>query len=122
MTGYGPAEVLGRNPRFLQGKNTDPEDRRALREALAAGQQIHRRILNYSRSGEELWFDMHVAPVFVAGKLTYFVAVQNDSSVQVSDYRQLHWSANHDALTDLLNRSSLSQVMSGLVDDSALIL
>ena len=121
MTGYEPAEVLGRNPRFLQGKNTDPEDRRALREALAAGQQIHQRILNYSRSGEELWFDMHVAPIFVEGKLSYFVAVQNDSSVQVSDHRKLHWSANHDALTGLLNRSSLNQALSGLVVTSALI-
>ena len=35
QTGYPPEEVLGRNCRFLQGPETDPEAVQAIRDALA---------------------------------------------------------------------------------------
>ncbi|KAL2470420.1 Phototropin-1 [Abeliophyllum distichum] len=37
MTGYTSKEVIGRNCRFLQGKDTDPEDVAKIREALESG-------------------------------------------------------------------------------------
>lgn len=41
QTGYPPVEVLGRNCRFLQGPETDPEAVQAIRDPLAA--RDHRR-------------------------------------------------------------------------------
>ncbi|XLE16701.1 diguanylate cyclase (plasmid) [Deinococcus altitudinis] len=111
LTGYSPEEVIGRNPRFLQGPQTSPADRKILRDALAAHRPVHQLILNYSRSGEELWFEMHVTPIFLQGKLAYFVAIQNDNSVQVADRQQLEWSAMRDAPTGLFNRFSLNRVL-----------
>lgn len=51
QTGYPPDEVLGRNCRFLQGPETDPEAVQAIRDALAAQTEITIDILNYRRDG-----------------------------------------------------------------------
>lgn len=40
LTGYTREEILGRNCRFLAGCGTEPEARRALREAISNGQPI----------------------------------------------------------------------------------
>jgi PAS domain-containing protein len=37
MTGYRPAEAIGRTPRFLQGPNTDPTRLRQLSDDLSPG-------------------------------------------------------------------------------------
>lgn len=122
VSGYAPEEVLGRNPRFLQGPGTSPDDRRALREALAAGQSVHQLILNYTKAGQELWFEMQVTPIYRRGTLHYFVAVQTDRSAQVADQQRLHWSATHDALTGLLNRFSLHQCLTAALAPSVFVL
>jgi diguanylate cyclase (GGDEF)-like protein/PAS domain S-box-containing protein/putative nucleotidyltransferase with HDIG domain len=111
VTGYRSEEVLGRNPRFLQGPNTDPESQRALREAITAGKSVRQMILNYSKSGEELWFDMYITPVFLQGQLKYFLALQIDSSEWVADHDHLHHLATHDPLTGLMNRLSLASAL-----------
>lgn len=121
VTGYSPEEVIGRNPRFLQGPATDPEDREALWDALKDERPTRQLILNYNRAGEELWFDMHITPLFEQGKLAYFVAIQNDSSAQVAIQRQFEWAASHDSLTGLLNRSSLNQAVEVLTGAHALV-
>jgi len=121
VTGYSPEEVIGRNPRFLQGPATDPEDRENLWEALKEGRSVHQLILNYNRAGEELWFEMHITPLFLQGELAYFVAIQNDSSAQVAIQQQLEWAASHDALTGLLNRASLNQAVENLTGSHALM-
>jgi len=121
VTGYAPEEVIGRNPRFLQGPATHPEDKETLRNALKEGRPVRQLILNYNRAGEELWFEMHVTPLFVQGELAYFVAIQNDSSTQVAAQQQLEWVATHDALTGLLNRASLNQAVEDLSGAHALV-
>jgi diguanylate cyclase (GGDEF)-like protein/PAS domain S-box-containing protein len=121
VTGYSAEEVLGLNPRFLQGQDTDPEDRRRLREELKAGRPVQQLILNYSRSGEALWFEMHITPVLVGGELSYYLAIQSDSSERVADRDRLHHSATRDDLTGLLNRYSLNRALAATTVPAALI-
>ncbi|MFB9991191.1 HD domain-containing phosphohydrolase [Deinococcus oregonensis] len=88
-TGYRPEEVLGRSFWFLQGPNTDPESQRVLSGAMTAGRSVRQPILNYSKSGEELWFDLYITPVFIRGQVRYFLALQLQSGVWVTDYEQV---------------------------------
>lgn len=78
QTGYSPQEVLGRNCRFLQGPETDPNAIEAIRHALAAKTRITIDILNYRKNGEKFWNRLRIRPVFdKKGNLKYFIGNQN---------------------------------------------
>ena len=92
MTGYRPDEVIGRNCRFLQGKDTDRETVKTLREAIAAGRACSVEIRNYRKNGEPFWNALSVNPVCDdKGTLAYFVGVQAD----VTDHRNLEQQLRH---------------------------
>ncbi|QJW94675.1 PAS domain S-box protein [Frigoriglobus tundricola] len=85
MTGYGSAEVLGRNCRMLQGKDTDPATVARLREAIRAGEPRTVELLNYRKDGTPFWNELSVSPVRDAtGRLTHFVGVQVDVTARRS--------------------------------------
>lgn len=79
LTGYPRDEVIGRNCRFLQGPESDPEAVRSMREAIAARRDISVELLNYRRDGSTFWNSLFLSPVRDArGKLVYFFASQFD--------------------------------------------
>jgi PAS domain S-box-containing protein len=79
LTGYGSDDVLGRNCRFLQGPDTDPDTVREIREAVAAARRCAVEILNYREDGTTFWNELSISPVLDAtGALTHFVGVQTD--------------------------------------------
>jgi two-component system cell cycle sensor histidine kinase/response regulator CckA len=79
LTGYPEVEVLGRNCRFLQGKDTDPHSVAALRSGVAAGKECSTELVNYRKDGTPFWNALSITPVQDdAGLLTHFVGVQVD--------------------------------------------
>ncbi len=94
ITGYTLEEVLGKTPgHILQGPETDPETVIQVREAIANQEAIKVEILNYSKSGEKYWLEMHIQPIFDAqGTLERFIAVESD----ITD-RKFAEEALHDA-------------------------
>jgi PAS domain S-box-containing protein len=78
QTGYAPEEALGRNCRFLQGPETDPDDVEKIRAGLAARRPFTVDILNYRKSGEPFVNRLRIRPIFDEnGALMYFVGAQN---------------------------------------------
>ena len=85
LVGYSEAEMLGRNCRFLQGEDTDPESVLAIRTAIAAEQTFRGPILNYRKNGNEFWNGLSITPMRAAdGHVTHFVSVQRDISALVA--------------------------------------
>lgn len=83
LTGYTRAEILGRNCRFLQGPETDPETIRRIHDAVASVQPIEIDIRNHRKDGQPFWNRLLLAPVFDAdGKLAYFFASQVDVTLE----------------------------------------
>jgi two-component system cell cycle sensor histidine kinase/response regulator CckA len=79
ITGYAPGEVIGRNCRFLQGKDTDPDAVARVRQAIRAAEPCTVELLNYRKDGTPFWNELSVSPVRdEAGRLTHFVGVQAD--------------------------------------------
>jgi PAS domain S-box-containing protein len=79
LTGYERSESLGRNGRFLQGGDTDPETRRVLRERIDAERPVSVDIVNYRKTGERMWQKLDIAPVRDAdGRVTNFVGFQTE--------------------------------------------
>jgi PAS domain S-box-containing protein len=78
QTGYPTEEVLGRNCRFLQGPDTDPNAVEAIRAALKAKTTFTIDILNYRKSGEPFMNRLRIRPLFDDnGYLAYYVGAQN---------------------------------------------
>jgi two-component system cell cycle sensor histidine kinase/response regulator CckA len=79
ITGYPADEALGRNCRFLQGPETDPEMLNVIREAIRSGRECSVELLNYRKDGTKFWNAISVTPVRDDDqRLTYFVGVQAD--------------------------------------------
>lgn len=51
VTGYTAEESIGRNCRFLQGADTDPDTTRRIRHCLEAAQGCIEWVVNYRRDG-----------------------------------------------------------------------
>ncbi|WP_380161157.1 SpoIIE family protein phosphatase [Kineococcus sp. R86509] len=89
LTGWDAAEVLGRNCRFLQGPDTDPEAVANLRAGIAAGRTVSQVLLNYRQDGSAFYNNVVVSPVFDAeGRLIHRVSVQSDVTGQVVAAKQ----------------------------------
>ena len=78
LTGYQRHEVVGRNCKFLQGKDTSPETIAAIREAIREARPCIVEILNYRKDGTPFWNALSIAPIFEDDQLTHFVGVQTD--------------------------------------------
>nr|AML76505.1 putative LOV domain-containing protein [Curio rowleyanus] len=81
MTGYTSKEVIGRNCRFLQGADTDPEDVAKIREALVKGTTYCGRLLNYKKDGSTFWNLLTVSPIKdESGNILKFIGMQVEVS------------------------------------------
>jgi PAS domain S-box-containing protein len=78
LTGYTATEILGRNCRFLQGKDTDPAAVSTVRTAVREGGACAVELLNYRKDGTPFWNALTVDPVRDGDRLTHFVGVQTD--------------------------------------------
>ena len=79
LTGYSAKSMLGRNCRFLQGKDTDPATVQEIRDALAEGKECTVEILNYAKNGKRFWNRLSLTPVLdLEGEVTHFIGIQSD--------------------------------------------
>jgi PAS domain S-box-containing protein len=79
MTGYEEKDVVGRNCRFLQGEQTDPNTVAEVRQAINDRRAIAVDIVNYKADGSLFWNALFIGPVFDAqGKLLYWFSSQVD--------------------------------------------
>ncbi len=85
-TGYTAEEVVGQTPHILQGPDTAPEARAAIRRALVAWSPVRQEILNYRKDGSQFWVELNIAPVANAsGWYTHWVSVQRDTTERHED-------------------------------------
>ncbi len=84
LTGYDADEVLGRDCRFLQCEESDPQAVDKVRRAVAKAEPVRVTMLNQRKDGTRFWNDLHITPMLDAsGKPVHFVGVQHDVSKQI---------------------------------------
>lgn len=105
LTGYAPAEVTGKNPRFLQGGDRDQAAVAAIRRGLETGRPVTVTLRNYRADGSMFWNELRLEPLQTPGGL-WWVGFSRD----VSEYRQMaaDLGRRRDELEGL--RTQLSQV------------
>jgi len=85
ITGYSRHQVIGRNCRFLQGKDSDPKALAELRNAIEQGRECNIELQNYRPDGSSFWNELSISPVYNSqGFLTHFIGIQTD----ISDHKQ----------------------------------
>ncbi|WP_311174183.1 PAS domain S-box protein [Halobellus ordinarius] len=90
ITGYPRDEVLGKNCRFLQGENTDPDTVASIREAINAEEPVSVEIRNYRKNGSVFWNHLEIAPVRNdAGEVINYVGFQQDVTERKQRQEQL---------------------------------
>lgn len=81
LSGYRAQEVLGRDPRFLQGRATDPTVLRRLRRDLASTGAFEGQAINYRKDGTPFVMSWRISTVRDAeGRPRAYVAVQEDGT------------------------------------------
>ena len=109
VTGYTAAEVIGRNPHFLQGDMTDRLVLNEIHQALEKHRPIRRQIANYRKDGTQYWLDIDIVPIFdAAGKCTHFAAIERDVTEKKKAEEQLVWKT---ALFEAQVHSSLDGIL-----------
>lgn len=79
LTGYPRNEVIGKNCRFLQGIDTDPQVVQQLREAIAKKEACTVELLNYKKNGTPFWNRLSITPVYDENNVvTHYVGIQSD--------------------------------------------
>jgi len=81
ITGYAVEATVGRNCRFLQGPETDPEASRRIAAALAAEEDITLDLVNYRADGTKFLNRLMITPLYDSeDRLQCFLGVQRDLS------------------------------------------
>ncbi|HTH61969.1 MAG TPA: EAL domain-containing protein [Paraburkholderia sp.] len=108
ITGYDPADVIGRDCRLLQRDDHDQEGLVAIRTALAANREVSAVLRNYRKDGQLFWNQLLIAPVPEPdGRTTHHIGIINDVTELIRYQEQLEYQANYDSLTLLPNRNLL---------------
>ena len=81
LTGHGPAEIIGKTPRILQGPGTDSKVIASLSDALKSGGKFEGKAINYKKDGTPFIMYWRVLPIKVGTKIAAWVAIQREGSV-----------------------------------------
>lgn len=84
VTGYARHEIIPRNCRFLQGRQTDRSAVKRLRVSIDNGQESVELLLNYKKTGEPFWNLLYVTPLYdYEGRLAFFLGGQINCSTTI---------------------------------------
>jgi diguanylate cyclase (GGDEF)-like protein/PAS domain S-box-containing protein len=114
ITGYDRSEVIGRNPRVLKSGRHGPEFYQAMWQSIKENGSWRGEIWNRNKIGEVYPELLSISAVRdeLSGELTNYVAVFADIRRIKAQERQLTHLAYYDALTDLPNRTLISDRLS----------
>ncbi|MES1986155.1 MAG: histidine kinase dimerization/phosphoacceptor domain -containing protein [Pseudomonadota bacterium] len=119
LCGYDAEEIVGRNCRFLQGPDTDPEALENIRDALHAEEAISIDLLNYKKDGSTFWNALYISPVRGEdGSLQFFFASQLDVSDRIDAQKQI---AEQKAAVEEQVRARTADLQSALEEKTILL-
>ena len=79
VTGYTPAEVIGRKPNILKSDGNPPELYKDIWTRLASGREWRGDLQNRKKNGEMFWESATIAPIKASdGTVTHYLIVTED--------------------------------------------
>ncbi len=106
ITEYTEAEALGDNPRRLQGPKTDRAALARIKDGLRNWRPVRQELLNYTKSGQEIWLDLSIEPVSDSnGRYTHWISIERDVTERKRQEAEL-----------LKSRETMTRVINSLRD------
>ena len=119
QTGFKSTDVLGTNPRFLQGKKTSKIEIERIKQSLANQEAIRVEILNYKANGESFWGDLTISPIKDESQnVTHWMSVQRDVTSSKMALEHIKKLAYFDSLTGLANRQFFNDRLLSTINSS----
>ncbi|MDN3670323.1 PAS domain-containing protein [Echinicola jeungdonensis] len=79
MTDYHVFEAIGKNPSFLQGKDSSYKAKTQIRKKINEGKPFSSQLINYKKNGEPYLCEITIIPLEdPKGKITHFLALENE--------------------------------------------
>ncbi|MEI2623019.1 MAG: diguanylate cyclase [Giesbergeria sp.] len=110
MTGFSLTEAVGRHTgEMLNSGKQDPQFYRRMWDTILAGRVWTGELINRRKDGSLYAEALTISPVTDGnGRIQHFVAIKQDISERKANEERVQHLAHHDQLTDLPNRSLLS--------------
>ncbi|WP_373694187.1 EAL domain-containing protein [Edaphobacter paludis] len=120
ITGYAASEILGKNCRFLQGRETRESTRAKIRTAIGQGRTANVVLSNYKKDGTRFFNELQISAVRDAeGTPTHLVGIQTDVTERIEARERLATQAKYDALTGIPNRRHFLEGLQQVIDRAA---
>ena len=105
ITGYPSEQAVGRNCRFLQGPETDPDAVAQIRRSVREGSETTIVLMNYRQDGTTFWSEIRLAPIPDAdGRPLYHLGLVTDVSRHVrTEARLAHAELLHSSVFNALS-------------------
>lgn len=105
LTDYKKQEVVGNTPRFLKSNRHDSAFYRKLWDTILQGKTFRDLLINSKKDGSLYYEEKTITPIKNSrGEITHFISTGKDISERIKAQEHLHYLANHDTLTGLVNR------------------
>jgi len=97
ITGYSFQDIVGKECRFLDGKDTNKKHIAELQDAMKNERLITTVLKNYKKDGTEFWNEITLSPVKDGNdKLMYWLAFQYDVTARINALEELK--SSHEGL------------------------
>ncbi|HAU1667051.1 TPA: diguanylate cyclase [Legionella pneumophila] len=104
---YKANEIIGQTPRILQGKETNQNTLKMIKEALKAQTNINVDLLNYTKDGTPYWISFSIVYLRDGqGNLCYLSAIEKDITALKNLNFKLSEKAKTDPLTNVYNQEN----------------
>ena len=104
MTGYDREEIIGQNPRILKSGETSSVEYQRLWEKIVSGKEWQGEFQNKKKRRNVLGARINLTHKNDKGEITHFLGIKEDITEHKKSETKLLYMADHDPLTNLLNR------------------
>ena len=117
LTGYPPAEVIGKKPSILNSGTHPADFFKQLWETISSGKVWEGQITNRRKDGQQYIDEQTITPVFDnSGQITHYIAIKQDISERIRAEEKLKRK-----LTESSIMKRISMAGAALIDEDVLI-
>ncbi|MBI5587349.1 MAG: EAL domain-containing protein [Deltaproteobacteria bacterium] len=112
VSGYSKEEAIGKTPRVLSSAEVPREKYQELWRTILSGKTWRSVLKNKKKDGGYFWVNAAISPIKdERGKITDFLAVEEDVTDKMASEERIRYLANNDDLTGLTNRSKFIELL-----------